>query len=117
MKLFSLVYLHRKKFFNTQRIFSLLIILLVITAYPAYTGEPEIGYFALYFNGSRCGYAVESRQVDGDKIINRETLYLELKRLGTPINMEIAETSIESQAGKPLGFRLEQKVAMMDMTI
>ena len=117
MKLLSLVYTHRKKVFNTQRIFSLLIILLVITAYPAYTGEPEIGYFALYFNGSRCGYAVESRQVDGDKIKNGEIIYLELKRMGTLIKMEVAETSIESQAGEPLGFRVDQKMAMMDMTI
>ena len=53
MKLFNLIYIHRKKVLNSQKIFSFLIILLVITAYPAYTGEPEIGYFALYFNGSR----------------------------------------------------------------
>ncbi len=117
MKLSDLKIFLLKKVFNMHRIFFLLIILLAITTYPAYTEEPEIGYFALYFNGSRCGYAVESRSIDGDKVINKETIYLELKRMGTPIEMEISETSIETESGGPLGFRLEQKMAMMDMTI
>lgn len=117
MKLFDLKKIRPDKILNVQRIFFSLVILLVITAYPAYTGEPEIGYFALYFNGSRCGYTVESRRVDGDKVINKETMHFELKRMGTPIEMEVTESSIETEQGEPLGFRLEQKMAMMDMTV
>lgn len=117
MKLFDLKRIRLNRIFNAQGILFLLVILLVITAYPAYTEEPEIGYFALYFNDSRCGYAVGSRRVDGDKVINRETMYLELKRMGTPIEMEVTETSIETESGEPLGFRLQQKMALMDMTI
>ena len=77
----------------------------------------ESKYFALYLEGSRCGYAVQTREVKGEKIINKDKIYLELSRLGSPMKLTVAETSIESPSGQPLGFKLEQDMAMMKMTI
>ncbi len=77
----------------------------------------ENKYFALYLENSRCGYAVQTREVKGKKIINKEKISLELSRMGTPIKLTVAETTIESPSGRPLGFKLEQDMAMMKMTI
>jgi len=83
----------------------------------SFVSAKENRYFALYLEGSRCGYAEETREVEGDKIISSEKIHLELSRMGTPIRLIVAETAIESPLGRPLGFKLEQDMAMMKMTI
>ena len=77
----------------------------------------EIRHFALYLDGSRCGYAVQKREVMEGKIISSEKTYLELSRMGTPMKLTVAETAIESPSGQPLGFQLEQDMSVMKMTI
>ena len=77
----------------------------------------ENKYFALYLEDSRCGYAVQAREVTGEKIISSEKIYLELSRMGAPMKLIVAETTIESPSGRPLGFKLEQDMAVMKMTI
>ncbi len=79
--------------------------------------ETETAYYALYLNGSRCGYAVQSRQVEGNRVISTDNILLELERMGTPIKLDITETAIETMEGQPLGFKASQKVATMEMLV
>jgi hypothetical protein len=77
----------------------------------------ETKYFALYLEDSRCGYAEQTREVKGEKIISKEKIYLELSRLGVSIKLTVTETAIESPSGQPLGFKLEQDMSVMKMIV
>lgn len=95
----------------------ILAVLLFFLSIPVFADEPMAEYYALYLNGSRCGYTVQTRQVDGDKVINTENMLFELERMGTSIKLEITETTIEAVDGRPMGFSSSQKVATMDMSV
>ena len=79
--------------------------------------EPGVEYYALYLNGSRCGYEIQSRQVKDDRVISTDSVLFELERMGTSIKLDLKETAIETMDGKPLGFNASQKIATMDMTV
>lgn len=96
--------------------FFIICLFLLLFSTPLMAANPEIDYFALYFNGSRCGYAIQSRQINGKKVVSSDTMHLELKRMGTPLKIEVTETAIETLSGRPLGFGLDQKMAMTSMT-
>ena len=84
---------------------------------PLSAGEKGTDYYALYLNGSHCGYAVQSREVEGDRVISTDNVYFELERMGTPIKLDVTETAIETTDGRPLGFKASQKIATMDMSV
>ena len=75
----------------------------------------EADYYALFLDGSRCGYAERSHQVDGDRVINTEKTHMKVERVGTSLVIDMEETAIETADGKPLGFKTEQKMATMAM--
>ena len=92
------------------------IFLLFLMDFHSFAGQAEVEHYALFINGSRCGYAQRSRQVDGSRVINSESIHFEIERMGTPISLDTTETAIETTEGKPLGFRVKQKMAMMEMS-
>lgn len=100
-----------------RRLLCLLVILLALPNFPVYSEETEEGYFALYFDNSRCGYGVQSREVQGEKVISTDNMHIELKRMGTAIKLEMKEISIESLSGEPLGFRAEQQMSLVKTII
>ena len=100
-----------------RKILFMLVLLIFFLNLPLTAKEKETDYYALYLNGSRCGYAVQSREVGGDRVINTDNVYFELERMGTPIKLDVTETAIETTDGRPLGFKASQKVATMDMSV
>jgi hypothetical protein len=76
----------------------------------------EVDYYAIFLNGSRCGYMEISRQIDGDRVINTQKTHLKMERMGTSLVMDMEETAIETADGRPLGFKANQKMATMAMT-
>jgi hypothetical protein len=71
----------------------------------------------LYFNGSRCGYDIQTRRVEGDRVISTDHMLLELERMGTPVKIDVKETAIETIDGGPLSFKAIQKISTMDMSV
>ncbi len=84
---------------------------------PVFGETPQTNYFALYFNGSRCGYDIQTRTVEGDRVINIDNIVLELERMGTPVKLDVSETAIETLDGRPLSFKSTQKISNMDMSV
>lgn len=99
-----------------KKMIIMLIIMMSFPVFNSFAAESEIEYFALFLNGNRSGYAVLSRQVEGNKVITSEKTYFELNRMGTSVTIDSTDTSIETVEGKPLGFKTKQKMAMMSMT-
>ena len=100
-----------------RKIFILFAMLFFFLNAPLFAEEPEYNYYALYMNGSRCGYDIQSRQVKGDRVISTDNILFELVRMGTPMKLDLSETDIETTDGRPLGFKAIQKVATMDMSV
>lgn len=99
------------------KLFGSIICLLSIVVTSGWAQEVETEYFALYFNGDRCGYGIEKRQVEDNRVISSDIMYLEMKRMGTIIKLTTKETTFETLAGKPIGFLVEQGMATMKMSI
>jgi hypothetical protein len=82
------------------------------------SGDSEqTNYFALYFNGSRCGYDIQTRKVDGERVISTDHMVLELERMGTPVKIDVEERAIETIDGRPLSFKSTQKISTMTMSV
>jgi hypothetical protein len=97
---------------------SLLLIpaLVFFLAAPVF-GEVLTSYYALYSNDSHCGYNIQTRKTDGDRVIRTDNLVLEVERMGKPVKLDLFETTIETLDGRPLGFKATQKVSTMDMSV
>ena len=100
---------------KTRAMLALVLSIVVIPTLWAQTEEAE--YYALFFNGNRCGYAAQTRQVTGEKVTTTTTMNLEINRMGIPIKMGVTETAVETVTGKPLAFAMTQDMAMMRMSI
>ena len=91
------------------------VLILFFYNFLVFSAEQGDVYYALYINGKRCGYEIQSRRIEDEKIINTDKMLIELKRLGSSVTMDVQETCIESIDGKPLGFKILRKIASMDM--
>lgn len=100
-----------------MRKFLLLIAALLFFHSFASGDTDQTNYFALYFNGSRCGYDIQTRKVDGERVISTDNIVLELERMGTPIKIDVKERAIETIDGRPLSFKATQKISTMDMSV
>jgi hypothetical protein len=92
-------------------------ILLFFLSIPIFGEEQQTNYFALYFNGSRCGYDIQTHKIEGNRAINTDNMVLEVIRMGTPVKLDISEATIETVDGKPLGFKATQKISTMAMSV
>jgi hypothetical protein len=86
---------------------------------PAKSAEAadEKEYFAMFMEGKKIGYSIQSRVVSEDKVTTSEQVSMTFSRMAVPMTVEMKETSIETTAGEPLGFELEQKLGAMVMTV
>ena len=74
-------------------------------------GETE--YFALFMEGKKVGYAIQSRDIEGDKVTTSVELKITLSRAGVSVSVQTKADTYETVEGKPLGFELEQALGMM----
>jgi hypothetical protein len=75
----------------------------------------ETEYLAMFMEGKKVGYAVQSRVVSDGQVTTREEVSITVSRMGISMTMEMTETSIETTAGEPLAFETEQKLGAMVM--
>jgi hypothetical protein len=100
---------------------SLAFVVIVCLTHSASAGasaDPnETEYFAVFMEGKKVGHAIQSRVVSDGKVTNSQAISITVSRLGVSITMETKEASIETPAGEPLGFEVDQKLGVMAMKI
>jgi hypothetical protein len=88
---------------------------------PGFAGSKadseEKEYFAVFMEGKKIGYSIQSRAVDGQKVTTSEQVNLTINRAGMSVTIEMTETSIETTKGEPLGFEVTQKLGAMAMKV
>lgn len=78
-------------------------------------GSDEAEYLAVFMEGKKVGYAVETRAVSDDKVTTSEQVSITISRGGISVTIDMTETSIETTNGEPLGFEVTQKLGAMTM--
>jgi len=73
----------------------------------------ETEYFALFMEGKKVGYAIQRREVEGEKVTTSVDLKITLSRTGIPVSVQTQAITFETIDGKPLGFELEQAMGIM----
>jgi hypothetical protein len=73
----------------------------------------ETEYFALLMEGKKVGYAIQRRDVEGEKVTTSMELKITLSRTGIPVSVQTLAKTFETVEGKPLGFELEQAMGIM----
>jgi hypothetical protein len=63
--------------------------------------------------GKKVGYAIQSRDIDGNKVTTSVELKITLSRMGVSVSVQTKANTYETVDGKPLGFELEQALGMM----
>lgn len=79
--------------------------------------EKETEYLAVFMEGKKVGYAIHTRVEEGAKVTTSEEVSITISRLGFPITVKMTETSVETTAGKPLGFQSIQDLGAMVMKV
>jgi hypothetical protein len=79
--------------------------------------QEEKEYFAVFMEGKKVGYAIQSRSVADGKVTTSEDVSIKISRVGIPITIKMIETSIETTDGKPIGFETVQDLGMMTMKV
>ena len=87
----------------TGRKHVMILCLLATMALPAWADE-EVEYFAVFMQGKKVGHAVQTRRVEGDKVVTSEEMSITISRIGMPLTIKMNETSVETTDGKPLAF-------------
>ncbi|HCO93440.1 MAG TPA: hypothetical protein DIU00_05730 [Phycisphaerales bacterium] len=77
--------------------------------------EDETEYLAVFMEGKKVGYAIQTRAVSDGKVTTTEQVSITISRAGISMTVEMAETSIETADGEPLGFESTQKLGAMAM--
>ncbi len=77
--------------------------------------QVETEYFAVFMQGKKAGYAVQTRAVDGDKVTTTEESGITINRMGAAVTVNTKETSIETIEAEPLGFVSVQELSGMAM--
>jgi hypothetical protein len=80
--------------------------------------QQETEYLAVFLDGKKVGYGIHTRLVQDGRVTTTEEVSLTISRIGMPVTIQMTETSIETTAGKPLGFESVQQLgAMMTMKV
>jgi len=90
--------------------------LLAVACVPAWA-EQETDYLAVFMEGKKVGYAIQTRQVEGERVTTSEEVSVTITRIGIPVTIQMTETSVETTAGKPLRFEAVQNLGSMMMKI
>jgi hypothetical protein len=98
-----------------QRIFAVCLFLAAAGVSRAYTEEPQ--YSAVFMEGKKVGYAIQSRVVADGKVTTTEEMRMQLSRDGVIVSVGMTDTSIETVEGEPLGFEIMQDLGMVKMHI
>ncbi|MEJ2701870.1 MAG: transglutaminase-like domain-containing protein [Sedimentisphaerales bacterium] len=98
-------------------VFSVIVCAAPIVSARSAEASDENEYFAVFMEGKKIGHSIQSRVVSGGKVTTGEQVSMTLSRMSVPVTVEINETHIETTAGEPLGFKLEQKLGATAITV
>ena len=84
---------------------------------PAETPRDVIEYFAVFMEGKKVGYAIQSRISADDKVTTSEEVSITISRAAVPVTINMTETCFETTDGKPLGFEVAQDMSIMTMQV
>ncbi len=103
-----------------RHIFSVYLVLLLagagVTQAQASTSS-ETEYFAVFMEGRKVGFAIQSRVVAEGKVTTTQKVSITISRVDVPITIVSTETSIETTDAKPLGFEAVQELGAMTMKV
>src|SRR3989304_7277117 len=75
----------------------------------------ETDYYAVFMEGKKVGFAIQSRVVAEGKVITTQKVSITVSRADVPVTIDATETRIETTGGEPLGFQTEQQLGAMTM--
>ncbi len=101
------------------------IYLVLLLAGPAMSASSETEYFAVFMEGKKVGFAIQSRVVADStsspraegKVTTTVKVSITISRADVPVTLDWSKTSIETTDGEPLGFETVQKLGTMAMKI
>ena len=82
---------------------------------PPVRAESGAEYFAIFISGKKVGHSKFVRQVAGAKVTTSQFMEITITRADVPLTIKQSITSIETAAGKPLGFSVAQDMGTMAM--
>ena len=91
----------------------LLTTLAVVLINPVFAGADETEYLAVFLQGKKVGYAINTRTVTQDRVATTEEVSITISRVGAPVTIKMSETGIETKQGEPLGFEAVQDLGAM----
>lgn len=100
-----------------MRIRNFVFALFLLTETIAIGAQKKTEYLAIFMDGKKVGYAVQSREASNGKVTTTEKVSLTMSRMNMAINLNTEEVSIETSDGKPLGFRALQELSGMGTKI
>jgi len=77
----------------------------------------ETEYFAVFMQGKKVGFGIQSRVVAKGKVTTTERISITVSRADVPVTIDATETSIEMPNGEPLGFEAVQQFSAMTMKV
>jgi hypothetical protein len=90
--------------------------LLIAMSAPAFAAT-EMDYLAVFMEGKKIGHAIHTRTETGAEVTTSDDVTITISRLGIPVTIQMAETSVETAAGKPLRFEAVQQLGAMTMKV
>jgi len=103
-----------------RHIFNIYLVLLLASAgvTQAQASTPsETEYFAVFMEGKKVGFAIQSRVAAKGKVTTTEKVSLTISRVDVPVTIDATETHIETTDGKPLGFEVVQELGATTMKV
>jgi len=98
-------------------IYSVLLLVSVGVAQAQVSESNETDYLAVFMEGKKVGFAIQSRVVAERKVTTTEKVSITMSRAGVPVTIDATETSIETTEGEPLGFEVSQELGAMTMKV
>ncbi len=95
----------------------LAIVILALTLSAPAWAETETEYLAVFMDGKKVGHAVHTRAVEGGQVTTNDDVTITISRLGMAVTIRMTETSMETTAGKPVGFESVQDLGAMSMKV
>lgn len=84
---------------------------------PTESASEQTEYFAVFMEGKKVGYAIQSRIVADEKVTTSEEVSITISRADIPVTINMTETCFETTEGKPLGFEVAQDMSIMTMHV
>jgi len=75
----------------------------------------DIGYYAIFIEGAKVGYAMHSRVAAGEQVTTTDTVNMTINRAGVAVTLKTKETCVETVRGEPISFAAEQDMGMVTM--